>query len=88
MPKVLQHPFNCNTWRDADHVSAMPEENCSMMAYIVITAEVEIPAAGILHSEAPEEEEGLLNDDQHVTCTLMHFIFPMVEEERSTLLTF
>jgi hypothetical protein len=48
MPKVLQHPFNCNTWRDADRVSAMPEENCSMMTGIVITAKVEIPAASVL----------------------------------------
>jgi hypothetical protein len=47
MPKALQHPFNCNTWRDADGVSAMPEENCSMMTGIVITAEVEILAASV-----------------------------------------
>jgi len=47
MPKVLQHLFNCNMWRDVDHVSAMPKEECSMMTGIVITAELEITAASV-----------------------------------------
>jgi hypothetical protein len=33
--------------RDVDYVSDMPEEKCSMMTGIVITAEVEISAASV-----------------------------------------
>ena len=47
MPKVLQHPFNCNMWRHVDKVSAMPKEECSMVTGIVITADLEITAASV-----------------------------------------
>lgn len=85
--QVLQHLFNCNTWREADSVNAMSEENCSMMTGIVITAEVEIPAASVfctLKHLKKRKVCWMMISCHTVLCTSY---FQWWEEERSALLS-